>query len=115
MTRAERAAQRSDRRASVGAVAAGLCALLWSSPASAAAVPRTSLSVGATVVETCQASTRPDRAGAVTVSCSHDVPVTVAVERGAPASTARDAPAPGVSRSSDPDLPAGVVRVTVSY
>ena len=115
MTRAELTAQRFGRRLSSAGLAAGLCALLWSSPAFAAAVPRTSLSVGATVVETCQVSTRPDRSGAVTVSCTHDVPVTVAVELRGTVSTPRDTTSPGVSHSSDPDLAAGVIRVTVSY
>ena len=117
MTRADPAAKRPDRRfrLSAAGVTVSLCALLWPSAGDAAGTARTSLRVGATVVETCQVSTRPDRAGAVTLSCSHAVPATVAVERAGPASTSLEAGAPTLSRSADPDLPAGVLRVTVTY
>ena len=117
MTRADPAVQRSDHRYSLsaGALCAGLLALLWSSPGAAAGTARASLSVGATVVETCQVSTRPDRAGAVAVSCSHDVPATLTVEQSGAVSSIRRTAAPSVSRSADPDLPAGVVRVTITY
>ena len=117
MTRTKSAVQRRQRPSGLlaGALAAGLFALVWSSPGAAAGAARASLSVSATIVETCQVSTRAERAGAVTLSCSHDVPATVAVEQGGSASSTRGTAAPSVSRSADPDLPAGVLRVTITY
>ena len=116
MPRTKSAVQRRQRPSGLfaGALAAGLFALVWSSPGAAAGAARASLSVSATIVETCQVSTRAERAGAVTLSCSHDVPSTVAVEQGGAASS-RGTGAPSVSRSADPDLPAGVLRVTITY